>query len=90
MPVPYKDNATGKSVTMSVRHVIADEFNGWKCKAREPLTLGKRRRIRASTRTGDITELFSDLEMSNEDWEKKLAAQAKQQEQNQQQQGATK
>ena len=80
-PVTAKDPASGNSHVMSVHHVMAGEQGGWKAKAREPLAVGKRRRIRPETRTGNITALFDDLEMSEEQWQQKVDAIQKQREQ---------
>ena len=48
------------------RYIVTDEVRGWHGKARDP-----RHRLKAVERTGDITELFRAMSMSDEEFKKK-------------------
>jgi hypothetical protein len=67
------DATTGQRVE---RYVVTEEVRGWKGKVRD-----EKRRLRAIERTGNITELFRRMDMSDEEFAAWQATQGKSKEQ---------
>lgn len=82
LPTPWRNEDNTIAKTTTERYVIAGQHEGWKGKTREPSRADRDPRIRDVTRCGNITELLSSLEMSEDDWQKKHKVKLKQTETN--------